>query len=150
MVALSPSTSPGSASFTITVLPLGELMESFTLPLQSTKMPRGICPSTNSTALWGYAVAYLMFSNACSAVAGRSQKIRSVRSLHVMQLSTISIPYGESMNQPPVAPLYDALGPGSLAWVASCAVHELVEPATSEVSVGLDETLGCAARHMLL
>jgi len=42
------------------------------------------------------------------------------------------------------------LGPGSLAWDASCAVHELVEPATSEVSVGREETLGCAARHMLL
>src|SRR5208283_3885574 len=102
MVALSPRTSPGSASLTMTVLPLGELIESFTLPLQSTKMPRGNCPSTNNTAPWGYAVAYLMFSKACSAVSGRSQKIRSVRSLQVMQLSTISIPYGESMNEPPV------------------------------------------------
>src|SRR5271165_4893904 len=90
----------------MTVLPLGELIESFTLPLQSTKMPRGICPSTNNTAPCGYAVAYLMLSKACSALSGKSQKIRSVRSLHVMQLSTISIPYGESMNQPPEQPRF--------------------------------------------
>src|ERR1700690_1836998 len=122
MVALRPSTSPGSASFTITVLPLGELMESFTLPLQSTKMPRGICPSTNNTAPWGYAAAYFMFSNAWSAVAGRSQKIRSVRNLQVMQLSTISIPYGESMNEPPVQ-----LGPGADG-IASCAIRAFAEP----------------------
>src|SRR5271166_11920 len=102
MVALSPRTSPGSASFTIMVLPLGELMESFTLPLQSTKMPRGSCPSTNSTAPGGYTMANLMSSRVCSAVAGKLQKIRSARSLQVAQLSTISIPYGESMYQPPL------------------------------------------------
>src|SRR5208282_161228 len=142
-----PSTSPGSASFTIIVLPLGELMESFTLPLHNTKMPRGICPSTNSTAPWGYAVAYLMVSKVCSAEVGRSQKIRSTRSLHVMQLSTISIPYGESMDQPPVT-TYGNLGSGSLAWFAPCAVHEPIERTSSEVSLRPDETLGCAARHM--
>src|SRR5450755_3692472 len=143
MVALNPSTSPGSASFTIIVLPLGELIESFTLPLQSTKIPRGICPSTNSTAPCGYAVAYLMFSKACSAVGGRSQKMRSVRSLHVMQLSTISIPYGESMNQPPVTTSGLARWRGlHLAQSTSTS-----EPASSEVSFRLDGTLGCAARH---
>src|ERR1700722_240801 len=119
MVALNPSTSPGSASFTIMVLPLGELMESFTLPWQSTKMPRGSCPSTNSTAPGGYAVANFMSSKACSMVGGRLQKIRSARSLQVMQLSTISIPYGECIYQPPM----------------------------SEVSVHRDESLGCAAGH---
>jgi hypothetical protein len=92
MVALNPSTSPASASFTIIVLPLGELIESFTLPLQMTKMPRGICPSTNSTAPWGYAVANFMFSKVCSAAGGKSQKMRSARRLQVRQLSTISIP----------------------------------------------------------
>src|SRR5438552_11192250 len=77
-------------------------MESFTLPLQSTKMPRGSCPCTKSTAPSGYAVGYLMLSKACSAEGCRSQKMRSERNLHVRQLSTISIPYGEIMRHLPV------------------------------------------------
>ena len=60
-------------------------------------------------------MANLMFSKFCSAVAGRSQKIRSARSLQVMQLSTISIPYGESMYQPPVTTSYGNFGFSSLA-----------------------------------
>src|SRR5271157_334978 len=99
-VALRPSTSPGSAIFRIKVFPSVEQMESFTRPLHSTKMPRGVCPSTNRTAPLGYAVAYLMFSNDCSAAGGRSQKICSARILHARQLSMMSRPYGVSTTTP--------------------------------------------------
>src|SRR5208283_2737510 len=44
-----------------------------------------------------------MLSKVRSAVGERSQKMRSARNLQVIQLSTISRPYGESMNQPPLA-----------------------------------------------
>src|ERR1039458_9397948 len=139
-----------------------------------------------------------MFSKACSAVGGRSQKIRSVRSLHVRQLSTISIPYGDSMNpascttsgparlrgshlgrqiaedticaqlackatfynlhsvwrQHEPSLLYN-LGPGSLAWVASCqAANQLSQPRLRSVSVGMErlavlpDTRQCDAPHM--
>src|SRR5580700_4577222 len=101
------------------VLPFGELIESFTLPLHITKIPRGNCPSTNRTAPCGYAVANLMFSNVCSEVGGRSQKRRSARILQVKQLSTISIPYGESMYKPPI-PFQSPLD--EMLWLC-CAAH---------------------------
>src|ERR1700689_2995906 len=124
MVALNPSTSPGSASFIMMVRPLGELMESFTVPLHNTKIPRGICPSTNSTASGGYALAYLMFSRLRRAASGRSQKIRSARSLQVTQLSIISIPYGESIDG-----LLTQSPPGGGGWLC-CQAHAGVTAVT--------------------
>src|SRR6185369_5337147 len=52
-VALNPSTSPASAILRIKVLPSVEQIDSFTRPLQRTKIPRGACPSTKSTAPLG-------------------------------------------------------------------------------------------------
>jgi hypothetical protein len=85
-------------------------MDILTRPLQSTKMPRGPCPSTNSTASLGYTVAYLTFSKACRVELDRSQKMRSARSLQVRQLSTSSNPYGESTHPPCDANLSLGLG----------------------------------------
>src|ERR1700690_771424 len=87
------------------VLPSLAQMESLTRPLQRTKIPRGAWPSTNRTAPLGYAVAYLMVSNDCSAEVGRSQKMRSTRILQVRQLSIMSRPYGESTVTPPCDPV---------------------------------------------
>src|SRR5271157_2261362 len=93
-------TSPGSAILRIKVLPSEEQIDSFTRPLQRTKIPRGAWPSTKRTAPLGYAVAYLMVSNDCSAAGGRSQKTCSARILHVRQLSMMSKPYGVSTTTP--------------------------------------------------
>src|ERR1017187_2872696 len=100
MVALSPRTSPASAIFRIRVLPSDAQMESLTRPLHNTKMPRGACPSTNSTAPLGYAVAYLIVSKVCNAEAGRSQKICATRILQLRQFSMMSNPYGVSTTTP--------------------------------------------------
>jgi hypothetical protein len=51
--ALSPMTSPASACFRISTLPSFEVVESFTLPEQRMNTPRGVCPSTNSSAPGG-------------------------------------------------------------------------------------------------
>ena len=74
IVALSPSTSPGSAMRVISDLPSLEVAASLTRPAQSMKMPRGDCPSTKSSAPFGKRVEYLSASKAFSNSSGRSQK----------------------------------------------------------------------------
>ena len=43
-------------------------------------------------------MAYFIYSNDWRAEVGRSQKIRSARILQVMQLSMMSSPYGDNIN----------------------------------------------------
>src|SRR5690242_4206603 len=51
----------------------------------------------------GYALAYLMVSNASRAGRGRSQKNPDWRSLQIRQFSVICSPYGELMGDRPLA-----------------------------------------------
>jgi hypothetical protein len=92
MLALSPSTSPGSEILVMIVLPAFDAVESFTRPLQRINTPRGFWPSMNKTAASGYIAVDFMSFNLCSAGTSKAQKRWSLRIGHVRQLSRMFIP----------------------------------------------------------
>src|SRR5579864_3442186 len=81
ITALRPSTSPASAIFRMSTLPSREVVESLALPEHSTKAPRGICPSTNRTALPGYVLKWLAALTNFRTLVERQQNQGSFRSL---------------------------------------------------------------------
>src|ERR1700740_949235 len=100
MTALSPSISPAPAIFRMSTLPSRELVESLTLPEHKRNMPRGSCPSTNNVAPGGYMVWWLIALKLFRIGAERLQKHSCRLSLQLLQLSTISKPYGVFMLPP--------------------------------------------------
>src|SRR5262249_37539627 len=73
----TPITSPASAIHRIRTFQSAELADIFTRPLYSTNTPRGSCPSTNSTAPFGYVAEDETESSPCRAFALKSQNSRS-------------------------------------------------------------------------
>src|SRR3979490_1432693 len=78
----------------MSTLPSREVVESFAFPEHSTKAPRGICPSTNRTALPGYVLKWLAALNSFRTSGERPQTQCPLRNLQDRQFSTISKPYG--------------------------------------------------------
>src|SRR5438270_6324714 len=87
--AVKPSTSPGSATRRIMVLPSADVVESLARPVHKINIPRGGCPSRHSIAPLGYTAVALMDCNASSASLGKLQKSLSSRSEHFKQSSMI-------------------------------------------------------------
>src|SRR6516225_3011519 len=94
MVAFNPRTSPASEIFVMIVLPSLEEVESFTLPRQRIKIPRGCCPSINSMADFGYIAVDLISFSFRTAGIGRLQNRYSSRTAQFTQLSRIVKPEG--------------------------------------------------------
>src|SRR5579863_8996282 len=100
MVAFSPSTSPDSEILVMMVLPSLDEVESFALPVQRTKTPRGRWPSMNRTADLGYTAVDLISFSFCKAGRGRLQKRCSSRTGQATQSSRMLRPYGERIAVP--------------------------------------------------
>src|SRR6202035_2807127 len=81
----------------IRTLPSREVVESLTLPEHRTKAPRGIWPSTKSTAPPGYVLRWLALLKDFNTGGEKQQNHLSLRNLQVRQLSMISNPYGVFM-----------------------------------------------------
>src|ERR1700686_2597306 len=89
---LRPRTSPDSESLVMMVLPSRDDVESFAFPAQSTKTPRGCCPSMKSIAPLGYTAVDFISLSFCPATTERLQKRCSSLTGHVRQLSRILSP----------------------------------------------------------